>query len=60
VGIKKDNFPSKNEFYKNILKLKREKEIKKEGEYLGYLNEQRMRKKARKLKQGSDNSIKLY
>ncbi len=32
-----NKFPSKDEFYKNILKLKKQKEMKKEGEYLGYL-----------------------
>lgn len=50
--MKKDKFPSKEEFYKIILKLKREKEIKQEAEYLGYLKEQKMRKKARKVRYG--------
>lgn len=48
--MKKDKFPSREEFYQTILKLKREKAIKMEGEYLGYLREQRMGKKPRKVK----------
>lgn len=52
MGMKKDKFPSKEEFYQTILKLKRQRAIKREGEYLGYLKEQRMRKKSRKVKYG--------
>lgn len=50
--MKKDKFPSKEEFYQTILRLKKERAIKREGEYLGYLKEQRMRKKPRKVKYG--------
>lgn len=50
--MKKDKFPSKEEFYENILRLRKERAIKKEGIYLGYLREQKMRGKPRRLKQG--------
>ena len=54
MGINKERFPSKEEFYRTIVKLKRERELKKEGEYLGYLKEQRMRRKPRRVKIGTD------
>lgn len=50
--MKKDNFPSKEEFYKTILRLKKERAINKEGIYLGYLREQRGRGKVKKVKYG--------
>lgn len=42
-----NKFPSKDEFYENILRLKKQRDMKKEEEYLGYLKGQRMRKKHR-------------
>jgi len=58
--MKKDKFPSKEEFYQTILKFKREKATKREGEYLGYLKEQRMRKKPRKVKYGENEYRRKY
>jgi len=58
--MRKDSFPSKEEFYKTILRLKKEREIKREGEYLGYLKEQKRRRKSRKLKNGIDKVLRRY
>ncbi|WP_156774407.1 hypothetical protein [Alkaliphilus oremlandii] len=54
--MKKHDFPTKEEFRKTIMRLRKEKIMKHEGIYLGYLKEQRMQKKPRRLKQGSDKS----
>lgn len=54
----KHKFPSRDEFYKTILKLRRERTIKKEGEYLGYLKEQKMRKKSRTSENTTKNKPK--
>ncbi|QUH21258.1 hypothetical protein [Alkaliphilus sp. B6464] len=51
--MKKHDFPMKEEFRKTIMRLKMEKAMKKEGIYLGYLKEQRMRKKPRRFKNES-------
>ena len=52
--MKKHDFPTKEEFQKTIMRFKKEKAMKKEGIYLGYLKEQRMKKKPRRLKKRSD------
>lgn len=43
--MRKDDFPSKEEFYERIMKLKMQREKKREGIYLGYLKEQKARRK---------------
>lgn len=60
--MKKDKFPSKEEFYEAIIKLKKQREKKREGIYLGYLKEQRMMKKPRRLKNETSmpDSLRKY
>ena len=45
--MRKDGFPSKEEFYERIMKIKMQREKKREGIYLGYLKEQKAKKKPR-------------
>ena len=46
--MKKDYFLSKDEFYETIMKLKKQRKEKREGIYLGYLKDQKSKKKSRK------------
>lgn len=48
--MRKDEFPSREEFYERIMKLKMQREKKREGIYLGYLKEQKSRRKPRSSK----------
>jgi len=43
-------FPSKEEFYETIMRLKKQRDEKREGIYLGYLKDQKTKKKSRKNK----------
>ena len=56
--MKKDHFLSKDEFYETIMKLKKQREERREGIYLGYLKEQKSRKKSRKNKNTSKDKPK--
>ncbi len=58
--MKKNSFPSKEEFYETIMMLKKERAIKREGIYLGYLKEQGIRGKPRRRKQGEDEPFIKY
>ncbi len=58
--MKKDKGPSKEEFYETILRLKKERAIRKEGIYLGYLRDQGIRGKPRRVKQGEDKFFRKY
>lgn len=48
--MKNEGFPSREEFYDTIMKLKKQREEKREGIYLGYLKDQKAKKKSRKNK----------
>jgi len=53
--MKNKEFPSREEFYDTIMKLKKQREEKREGIYLGYLKEQKTKKKSRNSKNTSKN-----
>lgn len=56
--MKNEGFPSREEFYDTIMKLKKQREEKREGIYLGYLKEQKAKKKSRKNKKTTKDKPK--
>ena len=50
-----NKFPTREEFHENIIKLRREKEKKRESIYLAYLKEQRFKQKSYRKKGYSEN-----
>jgi len=48
IGGKK--FPTRDEFYETIMKLKKKREKKRESIYLAYLKEQKFRQKSQRRK----------
>lgn len=45
IEIRESKFPTRDEFYETIIKLKIEREKRREAEYLAYLREQKFRQK---------------
>ncbi|GEM_PF-5626122 len=48
--INKNEFPTREEFYETIIRLKKEREKRRESIYLAYLKEQKFRQKPRRKK----------
>ncbi|HZJ76603.1 MAG TPA: hypothetical protein VFC70_02730 [Oscillospiraceae bacterium] len=45
IKINRDKFPTRDEFYKTVMELKREREKKRQAIYLAYLKEQKFKQK---------------
>ncbi|HZX21068.1 MAG TPA: hypothetical protein VFF25_01630 [Clostridia bacterium] len=45
-----NKFPTREEFHENIIKLRKEKEKRRESIYLAYLKEQKFRQKSQRKK----------
>ena len=55
IKTDRNNFPTREEFHENIIKLRREREKKRESIYLAYLKEQKFKQKSRRKKGYSEN-----